>query len=97
MVGKLEYFDIHFAYLFYCEKILICIIRLSSLKTEDNLSVITKIPLEKLLIETDSPWCEIKQTSAAYKHVKTKLLAVKKEKWNENSIVKGRNEPSNIM
>ena len=55
-----------------------------SLKTEENLSMIRGIPLNKLLLETDSPYCEIKKTHAGYKYVKTFCEAVKKEKWNSS-------------
>ena len=49
------------------------------------------------MIETDAPWCEIKQSHASFKFVQTKFPSVKKEKWNESSIVKGRNEPCCIV
>ena len=39
-----------------------------SMKTEENLDVVRAIPLDKLLLETDAPWCDIRPThaSAAY-------------------------------
>ncbi|VEU23132.1 DEKNAAC104010 [Brettanomyces naardenensis] len=40
-----------------------------SLKTEENCKVASEIPLDRLLIETDSPWCEIKRTHASYRYV----------------------------
>ncbi|VVD04827.1 unnamed protein product [Leptidea sinapis] len=68
-----------------------------SLRTEENLEVASKIPTERLLIETDCPWCEVKPTHPGYKHVLTKFPSVKKEKFTPGSQVKGRNEPVNIV
>jgi len=70
-----------------------------SLKTEDNLKVMSEIPVEKLMIETDCPWCDIRPSHAGHKFVKTKFEnypAVDKKKWKEGVVVKGRNEPHNI-
>ncbi|EGC29715.1 hypothetical protein DICPUDRAFT_42477 [Dictyostelium purpureum] len=68
-----------------------------SLKTEENLSVAAKIPIERLLIETDSPYCDIRKTHASYKYVKTVFPILKKEKFKLDSQVQGRNEPCNII
>jgi len=71
-----------------------------SLKTEENLNVVREIPLDKLLLETDCPWCGIKQTHAGFKHVKTlndPSLYKKREKFEPYYFVKDRNEPSMIQ
>ncbi|KAF3929870.1 hypothetical protein ABW19_dt0208222 [Dactylella cylindrospora] len=75
-----------------------------SLKTEENLEVVRQVPLERLQIETDGPWCEIRGTHASAKYLKTMPahLAemnpkdVKKEKFQMGLRVKGRNEPCAI-
>ncbi|KAF7992898.1 hypothetical protein HCN44_005679 [Aphidius gifuensis] len=68
-----------------------------SLKTEDNLFSLTTIPADRLMIETDCPWCEIRPTHAAAKDVITNFPTVKKEKWQIDKLVKGRNEPCTIV
>ncbi|KPJ09532.1 Putative deoxyribonuclease TATDN1 [Papilio machaon] len=70
-----------------------------SLRTKENLEVVRKIPQDRLMIETDCPWCEVKPTHPGYTHVVTKFPAVKKEKYSIDSgnQVKGRNEPVNIV
>ncbi|KAF9282172.1 TatD DNase [Mortierella alpina] len=73
-----------------------------SLKTEDNLQVAVKVPLDKLLLETDGPWCDIRPTHASFRHL-SKMTAEeqaiyspaskKKERFEVGSMVKNRNEP----
>ncbi|KAI1434985.1 TatD family hydrolase [Xylaria sp. CBS 124048] len=132
-----------------------------SFKTEENCAVIKEIPLDRLMLETDGPWCEIRPTHAGWKYlieakaanegtadsngdssipatlestpvstagptpditrtttpnpqqqpkaskppkkpkrqepeVLERWRAVKKEKWVEGAMVKGRNEPCTI-
>lgn len=68
-----------------------------SLKTEENLEVLKKIPLDRLMLETDSPYCEIKKSHKSYEHVQTKFEAKAKDKKKPGQLVKGRNEPCKII
>ncbi|CEQ39126.1 SPOSA6832_00615, partial [Sporobolomyces salmonicolor] len=79
-----------------------------SLKTPENLDCVRHLPLRKLLLETDSPYCECRPSHASYAYLKAladdaehawlKALylpaAVKKEKFVRGQAVRGRNEPS---
>lgn len=71
-----------------------------SLKTEENLEVVKQIPREKLMLETDAPWCDIRPSHASYKHLNNfkpePSQLCKKEKFTEGKMIKGRNEPCNI-
>lgn len=70
-----------------------------SLKTEENLAVVKEVPLDRLQIETDGPWCEIRPSHASSQYLKDAPAipkAVKKEKWQRGLMVKGRNEPTTI-
>ena len=70
-----------------------------SLKTEENLEVVKGIPGDKLLLETDCPWCDIRPSHAGHKLIKTRFEGwpqVDKKKWKEGVVVKGRNEPHTI-
>ncbi|KAI5432446.1 hypothetical protein KIW84_036255, partial [Lathyrus oleraceus] len=64
-----------------------------SLKANENLDVVKGIPIERMMIETDSPYCEIKNTHAGMGFVKSKWSSKKKEKYDQECMVKGRNEP----
>ncbi|XP_065077249.1 deoxyribonuclease TATDN1 isoform X2 [Ochlerotatus camptorhynchus] len=69
-----------------------------SLKTEENLKVASEIPDDKIMVETDSPWCEIRPSHAGSKFIHTKFPAVKKkEKWDKDMLIAGRCEPAMIM
>jgi TatD DNase family protein len=72
-----------------------------SLKTEENLEIIKHVPLDRMLLETDSPYCNVGSTHAGFKYVDTKFRSVKKEKYKgeegEMILVKGRNEPCMIV
>lgn len=70
-----------------------------SLKTEENLEVVKEIPLERLQIETDGPWCEIRPSHASSKYLKDGPVvpkATKKDKFQKGLMIKGRNEPATI-
>ena len=55
---------------------------------------VRRLPLERLLLETDAPWCEIKPTHAGHGFVQTSLEVKKKpEKFEWGMGVKGRCEP----
>ncbi|KAL2833384.1 hypothetical protein BDW59DRAFT_78817 [Aspergillus cavernicola] len=67
-----------------------------SLKTEENLEVVKAMPLDRIQIETDGPWCEIRPSHASSKFLggaPALPKAFKKEKWQKGYMVKGRNEP----
>lgn len=70
-----------------------------SMKTEENIAVIRKIPLERIQLETDGPWCEMRASHASAQFLKgmeEQWKSVKKEKWIAGAIIKGRNEPCMI-
>jgi TatD DNase family protein len=104
-----------------------------SFKTVDNCAVVKEVRLDRLMIETDGPWCEVRPSHEGWKYLVDKkpeqavaengdangaavspklqrskknqkkepesferYKVVKKEKWEEGAMVKGRNEPCNI-
>ncbi|TYH90629.1 hypothetical protein ES332_A13G062100v1 [Gossypium tomentosum] len=68
-----------------------------SLKMAENLDVVRGIPVERMMIETDSPYCEIKSTHAGINFVKSLWPSKKKEKYDKECLVKGRNEPCLVL
>jgi TatD DNase family protein len=71
-----------------------------SMKTEENVAVVKEVPLQRLQIETDGPWCEMRASHASAKYMtgapELPAKAVKKEKWQKGAMVKGRNESATI-
>ncbi|PWZ13223.1 Myosin-8 [Zea mays] len=64
-----------------------------SLKTKENLEVLRGIPVERLMIETYSLYCDIINTHAGSQYVKSVWPSKKKDKHEPDLTVKGRNEP----
>eukprot|EP00189_Rhodosorus_marinus_P004312 CAMPEP_0113962850 /NCGR_PEP_ID=MMETSP0011_2-20120614/6174_1 /TAXON_ID=101924 /ORGANISM="Rhodosorus marinus" /LENGTH=318 /DNA_ID=CAMNT_0000974809 /DNA_START=597 /DNA_END=1553 /DNA_ORIENTATION=+ /assembly_acc=CAM_ASM_000156 len=67
-----------------------------SLKTEENINVASAVPLDRIMLETDSPYCEIRPSHAGFSHVRSKWPAKDKKKFELGSCVKGRCEPCHI-
>lgn len=82
-----------------------------SVRTEEGIEVAKAIPLDRLMLETDAPWCDIRPTHASSAHVDAyfaqhpedkdllslyRPATVKKEKYDAAKTVKGRNEPCAI-
>ncbi|EGS23995.1 endodeoxyribonuclease-like protein [Thermochaetoides thermophila DSM 1495] len=107
-----------------------------SFKTAENCAVVKEVALDRLMIETDGPWCEVRPSHEGWKYlvewektaaaatpcgaattqavepekqkqqgkknqkkepeVPERFKTVKKEKWEEGAMVKGRNEPCMI-
>lgn len=68
-----------------------------SLKSAENLEAVKVIPPDRILIETDAPWCEIRPSHVSFNMLETRFASRKKERWEKNFSVKSRNEPRNII
>lgn len=69
-----------------------------SLKTARNLEVVRQLPLDRIHLETDAPWCGIRPSHAGAQFVSTRFPEVRKpDKWQQGSCVKGRCEPCHIV
>ena len=57
--------------------------------------MIRSVPLDRLMVESDAPWCEVRPSHAGHRHVQTIIKGVVKERYDASAdqIVKGRNEP----
>ncbi|XWW94837.1 hypothetical protein V2A60_002785 [Cordyceps javanica] len=40
-----------------------------SLKTEENCAVVAQLPLDRIMLETDGPWCEVRPSHAGWKYL----------------------------
>lgn len=68
-----------------------------SLRGVDNLAVAKALPMDRILLETDCPYCEVRATHAGSKYVKTKFVAKAEKKFQRGLMVKSRQEPAHIV
>ncbi|KAI5179601.1 TatD DNase family protein [Nematocida sp. AWRm80] len=68
----------------------------ASIRENITTQTIEEIPLNRLLIETDSPWCTIRNSSPYHKYTKNYLQETKRFSSFESGV-KGRNEPANLQ
>lgn len=71
-----------------------------SLKTPENLEVVKQLPLSKLILETDCPWCDIRNTHASSEYIMTTFPTKREKQYNRDLgkeyCVKNRTEPCHI-
>ncbi|GMH91737.1 hypothetical protein TrVE_jg2853 [Triparma verrucosa] len=67
-----------------------------SFRTDSNVEVVRGLPLERLMLETDAPWCDIRKSHEGWEFVGEVWEEVKEKKWKEGCRVKNRNEPGAI-
>jgi TatD DNase family protein len=68
-----------------------------SLRTDDSLQVVRDLPLDRILLETDCPYCEIRNTHPSAAHVRTTFPAKAEKKFEAGLCVKNRQEPCHII
>jgi TatD DNase family protein len=69
-----------------------------SLRTPLGLEVAREVPLSRLLLETDAPWCSIKASGTGFAHVRTSWPAVPKPERNGGAdTVRDRSEPCHVV
>ena len=69
-----------------------------SLRTEESLTVVREaLPLDRILLETDCPYCEVRATHPGYQYINTKWEAKAEKKFQPGLTVKNRQEPCHIV
>lgn len=69
-----------------------------SLREPHSIEVVRQLPIDRIMIESDAPWCEMRPTHASAPFLsdfKWEIeKAISKEKYQQYAPVRGRNEPS---
>ena len=80
----------------------------ASLRNDQNILSAEQVPLDRLLLETDAPWCDIRPSHRSYaflqqRNYTSNFRSVKRDKFakidaaeRDNVMIKNRNEPCNI-
>jgi TatD DNase family protein len=68
-----------------------------SLRTDESLAVVKELPLDKILLETDCPYCEVRKTHPGYQYIQTHFEGKSEKKFERGLTVKSRIEPCHIV
>lgn len=69
-----------------------------SLRTAESLEAVRSVPADRLLLETDAPWCGIRATHPGFGHVRTAFAQCSRpERHDGAGCVKGRAEPCHLV
>ena len=70
----------------------------ASLKTDADLEIVKKIPLDRIMLESNCPYCEIRISYASKQLVKTIIPRINNKKnWNPDVMIRNRNEPCKVI
>ena len=72
-----------------------------SLRTPENIETVRRLPLGRVILETDCPWCDVRPTHAGWAHVRTTHPSIKEKKYTRDlggggHCVKNRTEPCHV-
>lgn len=68
-----------------------------SLRTHESLAVVKDLPLDRILLETDCPYCEVRPAHPGYAYIQTHFEAKAEKKYERGKCVKSRQEPCHIV
>ena len=68
-----------------------------SLRTDQSLAVVKDLPLNRILLETDCPYCEVRKAHPGHKYIRTEFEAKAEKKFERGKLVKSRQEPCHIV
>lgn len=68
-----------------------------SLRTNESLDVVKELPLNRILLETDCPYCEVRAAHPGYAYIQTHFEAKAEKKYEREKCVKSRQEPCHII
>ncbi|KAJ9454964.1 Deoxyribonuclease Tat-D, partial [Diplonema papillatum] len=75
-----------------------CSLRCGGEGGDSSENLLQSLPLDRIMLETDAPWCDIRPTHPSFKYVVTQFPTVKSEKKYEvGKLVKNRQEPVHIL
>ena len=68
-----------------------------SMKTEENCEIVKQVPLDRIMLETDAPYCDIRNSHHSAQYVKTKFPKCTRKKYKAEKVLKDRNEPCTMI